>query len=82
MKSFLLALVVLLLPLAPPGGAQDKASPLPPPWNQWRYSRSLELDPNQTGALARVTVPVEVFAGAQPRLADLRLIDDAAQEVP
>jgi len=74
-RSFLLALVLLLqaspLPasFAPPSGALDK------PWNQWRYSRPLELDPNQTGALARVTVPMEVFTRARPRLDDLRLVD-------
>ena len=82
MRSLLLALVLLLqaspLPASfvPPSGALDK------PWNQWRYSRPLELDPNQTGALARVTVPMEVFTRARPRLDDLRLVDDAGQEVP
>ena len=82
MKSLLLALVVLLqaspLPasFAPPSGSLDK------PWNQWRYSRPLELDPNQTGALARVTVPPGVYAQGRPRLDDLRLVDDAGQEVP
>ncbi|MGH9812357.1 MAG: DUF3999 family protein [Candidatus Acidiferrales bacterium] len=82
MKSFLLALVLLLqaspLPasFAPPSGALDK------PWNQWRYSRPLELDPNQTGALARVPVPPGVYAQGRPRLDDLRLVDDAGQEVP
>ncbi len=71
MKSFLLTLVILL-----------QASPLPAPWNQWRYSRPLELDPNQAGELARVTVPPGVYAQARPRLDDLRLVDDAGQEVP
>ncbi|MGH9787678.1 MAG: DUF3999 family protein [Candidatus Acidiferrales bacterium] len=83
MRPFLLVLVLLASFALPSGapfvyaqGRQDK------PWNQWRYWRSVELDPNQTGELARITVPAEVYARARPRLADLRLVDDAGQEVP
>jgi len=78
MSSPRLAVVLLAVGCALLVAAQD----LPAPWNQWRYWRPLELDPNQTGELARVAVPVGVYARARPRLADLRLVDDAGQEVP
>jgi hypothetical protein len=72
------ALALLAASFAALAGAQDLASP----WNQWRYWRSLELDPNQAGDLRRLTMPAEVYARARPGLSDLRLVDDAGQEVP
>jgi Protein of unknown function (DUF3999) len=60
-------------------------TPLPAAWEHWRYSRAIELPtPNPAGAtqLAGVVAPPDIYAHAEPRLADLRVIDDQGAEVP
>ncbi len=72
MKTSLLSLLLLA----------QAASPLPTMWEHWLYSRSIELPATQTAQLVSVTVPVEIYGHVQAQQADLRVIDDNAQEVP
>jgi uncharacterized protein DUF3999 len=66
------------------------ATPLPAPWKHWHYSRAIALAPpdaaaattTAAGQLAAVVVPPALYAHAQTRLADLRVIDDQGTEVP
>jgi hypothetical protein len=58
---------------------------LPEAWKHWHYSRAIELPtPNSTGAtqLVGVVAPPDMYAHAQPRLADLRVIDDQGAQIP
>jgi len=65
-------------------------TPLPAAWKHWHYSRAVELvTPDATtgtttavGQLAGVVAPPDLYAHAQTRLADLRVIDDQGTEVP
>jgi hypothetical protein len=65
-------------------------TPLPAAWKHWHYSRAIELAPpdaatvttTAVGQLAAVVVPPALYAHAQTRLADLRVIDDQGTEVP
>jgi Protein of unknown function (DUF3999) len=78
--------------LAPFAALAD--TPLPPAWKHWRYSRAIELaTPDATtGAaantttgttqLASVVAPRDLYAHAEPALADLRVIDDQGAEIP
>jgi hypothetical protein len=58
------------------------ASPLPARWENWRYSRPLELPAVESPRLARVAVPPEVYPHAQRGLLDARVVDDRGDEVP
>ncbi len=66
------------------------ATPLPPAWKHWRYSRAIELSApaGATGAtpgmaqLVGVVAPPDLYAHAKPWLADVRVIDDQGAEVP
>ncbi len=64
------------------GFAALAASPLPPAWKHWRYSRAVELPSAGATRLADVVVADEVYAQAKPELLDLRVIDDQGAEVP
>jgi hypothetical protein len=60
-------------------------TPLPAAWKHWHYSRAIELPtPNPTGTtqLVDVVAPPDLYAHAQPRLADLRMIDDHGAQIP
>ena len=58
------------------------ASPLAPPWQHWRYSRSLQTPDTQTTLLAGFVLPEEVYTREATPEADLRIIDDQSAEVP
>lgn len=59
---------------------------LPAAWKHWHYSRAIELPrPGMTtgsSQLAGVVAPPDMYAHAQPRLADLRVIDDQGAQIP
>ncbi|HXZ10943.1 MAG TPA: DUF3999 family protein [Candidatus Sulfotelmatobacter sp.] len=57
-------------------------APLPSAWKYWRYSRAIELPPAEAPRLASVTAPAEAFASGSYSLADVRVIDDRAREIP
>ncbi len=58
------------------------AGPLPEAWRHWRYFRAISLPPASTLRLVSVALPPEIFAHAQPDLADIRVIDDLGTGVP
>ena len=57
-------------------------APLPSAWKHWRYSRTIELPATDATRLVSVVAPLEMYSRAKPRLADLRVIDDQAAEIP
>ena len=59
-----------------------RAGPLPGPWRFWRYSRAILFGSIGQEQMTGVVPPLEVFAHAQPQLADIRVIDDQAREIP
>ncbi len=58
------------------------AAPLPKAWTNWRYSRPIELPATDSVKLAGLSLPQDVYLHAQTSLPDLRIIDDAGNEVP
>ena len=62
------------------------SAPLPAAWANWKYSRRIDLPSappsGQTERLVKLRLPAEVFAHAQPNLADLRIIDDLGAQTP
>lgn len=58
------------------------AESLPNAWKHWHYSREVKLPPTNAARLASVTLPQDLYLHAQPRLADIRVIDDFGTEVP
>lgn len=58
------------------------AAPLPKAWTGWRYSRPIEVAAAGSTRLVGLAVPQDVYLHAQPSLPDLRVIDDAGNEVP
>ncbi|MBZ5528785.1 MAG: DUF3999 domain-containing protein [Acidobacteriia bacterium] len=56
------------------------AADLPEAWRSWRYSRPITL--RSAGEPVRLPLPPDVFAHSANRLADLRILDDQASEVP
>ncbi|MGA8145692.1 MAG: DUF3999 family protein [Candidatus Acidiferrales bacterium] len=58
------------------------AAPLPTAWNHWRYSRAIDLPPTDNERFVSVIVPQEVYTHVQPRLHDVRVIDDGGEEIP
>ena len=55
---------------------------LPAAWQNWHYARSIALEPASEPRLVRVVLPMAVYGQAQASLADVRVIDDAGNEVP
>lgn len=51
-------------------------------WRNWQYVRPITMEPPAGPALARVTLPMDIFGPARERLADLRVIDGTGTEVP
>ena len=72
-------LVSVLLLLAALSGSLVSAD-LPAAWRSWRYSRS--ISPAGSDALGYLTLDRDVFSHSENRLADLRIIDEAGQELP
>ena len=70
--------------------AAASAAPLPSAWANWKYSRIIDLpsalpagSPSaQADRLVKLRLPAEIFAHAQPDLADLRVIDDRGAQTP
>jgi hypothetical protein len=77
-KIFALMLLILLTGVL----AFAAGVPLPAAWQNWRFSRALILPEAPEPKLMSVTVPREVYASAQIRLEDLRVVDDQGREVP
>jgi uncharacterized protein DUF3999 len=61
-------------------------APLPAAWANWKFSRLIDLPSalpvGQTERLVKLRLPAEIFAHAQPDLADLRVIDDLGAQTP
>ena len=57
-------------------------SPLPVVWQHWKYFRAIDSLPTASPRFVDFVVPQDVYARSKPFLADLRVIDDAATEVP
>ena len=57
-------------------------SRLPAAWQNWHYSRAIELTPTNAPQLVSVITPLEIYPHAVPWLADVRVIDDQGAEVP
>ena len=55
---------------------------LPHKWRHWKYFRWIRVSESSEARLVALMVPVEVYTQAEPRLADLRIIDDRGNEVP
>jgi len=58
------------------------ATPLPPAWKNWLYSRAIELSPADTPRLSSVTITEELYPKSRAGLSDLRVIDDLGAETP
>jgi Protein of unknown function (DUF3999) len=58
------------------------ADPLPKAWTNWRYWRPIELPATDSVRLAGLSLPQDVYLRAKTSLPDIRLIDDAGNEVP
>src|SRR5215472_8227163 len=56
------------------------AADLPSAWRSWRYSRRIES--LRVDTLNYVTLDREVLSHSENRLDDLRIIDDAATQLP
>ena len=74
MSRKLVFFVFLFLALA--AAARD----LPPAWRAWRYSRPIQAA--RADALDYLTLDREVFSHSENQLRDLRIIDDAGQQLP
>jgi Protein of unknown function (DUF3999) len=64
------------------GLASLAASPLPSAWRHWRYSRAVVLPATEAPVLASFVLPEDVYALESRPEADLRIMDDRADEVP
>lgn len=51
-------------------------------WREWGYSAPIDTGAAQEGKLLRAAIPPYVTARAEAGWRDLRVVDDAAQEVP
>ncbi|MGH9703930.1 MAG: hypothetical protein ACRD4K_11185, partial [Candidatus Acidiferrales bacterium] len=80
--GFVLAIVVMgvLFGAAAALAAAD-SSPLPVRWRYWSYSRPVIFAPDTPAGFINITIPFDVYADAQSNLNDLRLIDNAGNEV-
>lgn len=58
------------------------ATSLPSAWQHWHYSRTIEAESTDTTRLVRLVVPQDVYLHAENSLSDVRVIDDAGNEVP
>src|SRR5579872_782325 len=51
-------------------------------WEHWHASRLIETHTTAQPLLVAFALPVAVYGSSQPGLEDLRIVDDAGQEVP
>jgi len=51
-------------------------------WQNWQFSRPIQIAPTAEAHFARATLPPEVYSHAQESLSDIRVVDDAGNEVP
>jgi hypothetical protein len=58
------------------------AAPIPGAWSHWRYSRPIDVASTDSTRLAGLVLPQDIYLHAQIGLPDLRIIDDAGNEVP
>jgi hypothetical protein len=58
------------------------ATPLPPAWRNWLYSRAIEIPATDSARFATVVLPEDVFRQSRTWLPDLRVVDDVGQETP
>ena len=58
------------------------AGPLSGEWQHWRYSREIEAPSTAAVRFVKLVLPQDVYLHADNSLADIRVIDDAGQEVP
>jgi hypothetical protein len=63
-------------------GAAELAAQESETWKAWQYSRRILTQGPTEPQLARVALPMEIYAHAQLDLDDLRVIDDEGTEVP
>jgi len=81
--ALLLAAAALAPSLARARQQEPQASGhLPRKWRHWKFFRWIRVSEVSGSRLVALMVPVEVYTQAEPRLADLRIIDDRANEVP
>jgi hypothetical protein len=71
--------ICALLGIAVSGAALVSAD-VPSAWRSWKYTRGIEQ--GETAGLSYVALDRGVTVHSENQLADLRLIDDAGQEVP
>lgn len=81
-----MALLFLAAP-APPFVRAIEAQPqpagaLPSHWHHWKYFRRIRVSESSASRLVALIVPVAVYTRAEPRLADVRIIDDRGREIP
>ena len=58
------------------------ATPLPPAWQHWRYSRPIQAEPTDSERLVNLVLPQDVYLHSENSLADVRVIDESGNEVP
>lgn len=63
-------------------GAVSVQAQLPEAWRHWQYAAPIEVTPAEEPRFVSVLVPDPVTAAAARDWADLRVIDEAAREVP
>ncbi len=63
-------------------GAVTLAAQLPETWRHWQFAAPIEVTPAEAPRFVSVLVPDAVTAAAARDWADLRVIDEAAREVP
>ena len=62
-------------------GSSLASVPLPTAWANWQYSRPIGLSQTDSARLATIVVPSDIFRHSRTTLPDLRIIDDAGNEV-
>ena len=72
--AFLMMIAVLVS--CPAASATD----LPVSWRSWRYSRPIE-GAGDSG-LARISIPIDLYAHLEGGFSDLRVVDEAGKEIP
>ncbi len=81
MKRFASTKIAAGLAIACIGAAAIAATALPDAWKNWQYLRKIQTGTIQQPQLVEFFLPNDVYAGAQPNLNDLRIVDDQGREV-
>jgi len=77
MRHILLAILSIALLQTSATSSQERSD-----WQHWQFSRPIQIAPATEPHFARATLPLEVYGRAQESLADIRLVDNADNEVP